>query len=534
VSDANSSLPVAAWYPDPTDASALRWWDGYAWTAHVTAPQQRPTTLAEAPAPQFDPRVAMQIIDESRALSSLAAAATPVATPPLPSAAPTAAPSYEPAYVPVGGYQSAYLNTHPEADLSPHPGAYPPQQTAPAQQQQQQFEQPVQQAHVQQQQQQPIQQEQAYQAGAPAAPAPVAAEPEPRSASSHRNATGSPGVPTSDAYRQLEETYLEAQRSTAEIMMARALANPVLAEAQQAQVQPQVVAPQQVAPHQPAPQAMPEQVQPQPAPQQTPQAMPEQPIAQQPAALAPEQPLQPVQQQPAPAAQQPAPQQPVQQQPAPAAQQPAPQQPVQQQPAPAAQQPEPQPAPQRTTSTFNPQAGAVPLAGAPTGAPVSEASLLSQAPPPSIAQLLGNQAGQPPAPNASTAQQALPAAQAPAAEPAAPQAMPVLPASPVPPAAPSAAAALPSTTDFLPSTQPTAEASETPASFVEGYQAGFRAALEGKAQIASADKKARELDPNAEAVELAGLNSANQPNARRALNPTSEQLAAPMHRTPTA
>ena len=63
-------------------------------------------------------------IDESRALPTLAAAAATAAPAPLPTAAPTAAPSYEPAYVPSGGYQAAYLSAHPEADLSPRPGAY--------------------------------------------------------------------------------------------------------------------------------------------------------------------------------------------------------------------------------------------------------------------------------------------------------------------------------------------------------------------------------------------------------------------------
>ena len=67
--------------------------------------------------------------------------------------------------------------------------------------------------------------------------------------------------------------------------------------------------------------------------------------------------------------------------------------------------------------------------------------------------------------------------------------------------------------------------------FSEGYQAGFRAALEGKAQIAAADKRSREVDPNAEPVALAGLDPANQSLSRgRQLNPTTESLAAPMHR----
>ncbi|WP_294178492.1 DUF2510 domain-containing protein [uncultured Schumannella sp.] len=27
----------AGWYPDPTDAQSLRWWDGMGWTTHISA-----------------------------------------------------------------------------------------------------------------------------------------------------------------------------------------------------------------------------------------------------------------------------------------------------------------------------------------------------------------------------------------------------------------------------------------------------------------------------------------------------------------
>ncbi|WP_420174723.1 DUF2510 domain-containing protein [Luteococcus sp. OSA5] len=30
--------PVAGWYPDPLGAAPLRWWDGSAWSGHVTTP----------------------------------------------------------------------------------------------------------------------------------------------------------------------------------------------------------------------------------------------------------------------------------------------------------------------------------------------------------------------------------------------------------------------------------------------------------------------------------------------------------------
>lgn len=52
------SLPAAGWYPDPADASRIRWWDGQTWTQHVAvadggatpaSPQPSPTP---APAPQ--------------------------------------------------------------------------------------------------------------------------------------------------------------------------------------------------------------------------------------------------------------------------------------------------------------------------------------------------------------------------------------------------------------------------------------------------------------------------------------------------
>jgi len=39
------------WYPDPGDATRMRWWDGTKWTTHVSAPaSQPPTSLSASPA----------------------------------------------------------------------------------------------------------------------------------------------------------------------------------------------------------------------------------------------------------------------------------------------------------------------------------------------------------------------------------------------------------------------------------------------------------------------------------------------------
>ena len=41
----------AGWYPDPTDAQMLRWWDGQGWTSHISAklietvPRATPTAV---------------------------------------------------------------------------------------------------------------------------------------------------------------------------------------------------------------------------------------------------------------------------------------------------------------------------------------------------------------------------------------------------------------------------------------------------------------------------------------------------------
>ncbi|SDQ56738.1 Protein of unknown function [Curtobacterium sp. UNCCL20] len=35
------TLPAAGWFPDPQDASRLRWWDGHAWGAATRVPPSR-------------------------------------------------------------------------------------------------------------------------------------------------------------------------------------------------------------------------------------------------------------------------------------------------------------------------------------------------------------------------------------------------------------------------------------------------------------------------------------------------------------
>jgi hypothetical protein len=37
--DGETGLPPAGWYPDTRDVGSHRWWDGQAWTAHVTRPE---------------------------------------------------------------------------------------------------------------------------------------------------------------------------------------------------------------------------------------------------------------------------------------------------------------------------------------------------------------------------------------------------------------------------------------------------------------------------------------------------------------
>ena len=412
MSNPNAPLPVAAWYPDPTDPAALRWWDGLRWTPHVTS---RTPQAAPAPDQRFtDPRYFNPpAIDESRALPTLAAAAANAAPAPMPTAAPTAAPSYEPAYVPSGGYQAAYLSAHPDADLSPHPGAY----------------------------QQGPQPGQAY----PTAPAALPSD-----------------IPTH---------YQAAQPS-----MARPETEPIdYPSVMDGYPQPGSAA------NDPGPMA---------------------------ASLH--------------------------------ANRTAPQAPQLAQPYPPQGPPGAAPAPQPAATEFT-------------------ASLLSQAPPPSIAALLGHQPAQPalsaapPNPDLSRraatqlaaaeqlTQQSGVADKAAAYKAAADKA--IADKAAFESAAAQAAAEKAALAEQVDGASARRNAQEPSGGrdiqpepipeggFTEGYQAGFRAALEGKAQVAASEKRSREVDPNAEPVPLAGLDPTNQTRSRsRALDPGNDPLTAPMHR----
>ena len=55
----NQGLPIAGWYPDPDDATQLRWWDGTQWTEQRQASitQQDPGAVGAAPAQYSGPPI---------------------------------------------------------------------------------------------------------------------------------------------------------------------------------------------------------------------------------------------------------------------------------------------------------------------------------------------------------------------------------------------------------------------------------------------------------------------------------------------
>ena len=59
MSDVPSSTPPAGWYPDPTEPSVLRYWDGTQWTTDMQ-PAMQPA--ADIPATRLTNRTALGIV----------------------------------------------------------------------------------------------------------------------------------------------------------------------------------------------------------------------------------------------------------------------------------------------------------------------------------------------------------------------------------------------------------------------------------------------------------------------------------------
>lgn len=76
----SDAAPAAAWFPDPSDPSRQRWWDGSSWTEHLhppiavppapaQQPVQQPIIMVAAPQQQFQQHGAPQLHQESVAIA---------------------------------------------------------------------------------------------------------------------------------------------------------------------------------------------------------------------------------------------------------------------------------------------------------------------------------------------------------------------------------------------------------------------------------------------------------------------------------
>jgi hypothetical protein len=121
MSDTQSGLPAAGWYPDPAGSNRTRWWDGARWTESFSAP-------ASAPAASAAP-VAQTPAATPAAPADGAAAAQPVAPDDVP-AAPSASSDPYAQSTPYSAVTPAQPVAAPAAGVptaAPYPGmsAYP-------------------------------------------------------------------------------------------------------------------------------------------------------------------------------------------------------------------------------------------------------------------------------------------------------------------------------------------------------------------------------------------------------------------------